>query len=242
MDKIKLLRGDDLVIKNSFTVKQLTVNQIIDFTEENGEENYFSLINLFLLRPFDIMDKLDDEGIDYETLTNYDLFIILYKTGKYNEHLKILIGQYNFKIYQDSDNNEVVLYDKDTDTYIDKVIYNSIREYLCLIHHIKLNPVLKAGHDEIKKFRINKKRKEHKKNEDSKFQSQLFDLVSSIIVGSNGSVTFFNIWNMPIYSAYTTLIKVLKLQNYSNTMFGIYTGNISSNDVSMNTLDWTTNI
>lgn len=243
MNEVRLLRGDDLVINDKITIKHLTVNQIVDFANlENGEERYFALINLFLLRPYDLMDKLDDIGVDYETMTEYELFISLFRTGQYDNDIKLLIGDYNFKATSRTDTNEVFLYDKDKLVMINEDVYLSIKKYLSKMHYINLPTLPKAGNKAIKKYRIDKKRKERKNQENKEFHSQLFDLVSSIMVGTDGSVTFFNVWDMPIYSAYTALIKTLKLQNYMNTMFGIYTGNISSKDVSKDTLNWTVGI
>lgn len=242
MNETKLLRGDNVIINDKITIKHLTVNQILDFANsENGEERYFSLINLFILRPYDLMDKLDDIGTDYETITEYELFISLFRTGQYSEDLKFLIGDYNFKATLKTDTNEVVLYDKDNLAIIDEKTYLEIKKYLSKMHYINIPILPKAGNKAIKKFRIDKKRKERKKQENKGFQSQLFNLTSSITVGTNGSVTFFNVWDMPIFSAYTALMKTLKLQNYMNTMTGIYTGNISFKDVSKDTLDWTVN-
>lgn len=241
MDEIKLLRGDDLRINDKLVFKHLTINQVIDFTDENGEENYFSLINLFIVRPYEMMDILYDSGIDYEEMTEYELFISLFRSGKYDEFLKLLIGDLNFTVCAKTDTNEIVLYDSINDVMIDEKTYYQIREFIIKIHHIHLKEIYKAGNETIKKFRINQKRKERKKHQNEKFQSQLLNLVTAITVGTNGSVTFFNVWDMPIYPAFTALNTTLKLQNYSNTMFGVYTGNISLKDVPKDTLDWTSN-
>lgn len=242
MDEIKLLRGDDFVINDKLKIRHLTVNEIIDFAPENGEERYFSLVNLFIVRPYDLMDKLDEIGLDYEEVSEYELFIKLFCTGMYDEDLKLLIGDYNFMPYINKETNTIILYDAENDVRIDEEIYYQIRDCFLKMHHINLKPVRKAGNMAIKKYRIKQKRKEREKQKNEKYKSQLLELVSAIMVGTNGSVTFFNVWDMPIYSAYTALYLTLKLQNYSNTMIGVYTGNISFKDVPKEVLDWTNSI
>lgn len=241
MEDIKLLRGDDLVINDALVFKHLTINNVVDFTEINGEENYFSIINLFIVRPYEMMDILYDSGIDYEEMTEYELFISLFRTGTYNEFLQLLIGNLEFKVCADTEKNEIVLYDSLNDVIIDEKIYYQIKEFIMKIHHIHLKETYKAGNETIKKFRIKQKRAERKKHQNDKFKSQLLDLVTAIMVGTNGAVTYFNVWDMPIYPAFTALNTTLKLQNFSNTMLGVYTGNISLRDVPKETLDWTSN-
>lgn len=241
MEEIKLLRGDDLKINEKLTLRHLTINEIIDFTEEHGEENYFSLVNLFIMRPYDLMDKLDDVGIDYESISEYDLFIMLYKTGEYDENLKLLSGC-DFKVAIDNVAEKLVLYDEEKRVVIDEEAYIKIKQYMLKIHHINLKPQYKAGNETIKKFRIAQKRRQRKAQKNEPYKSQLFDLVSSIVIGSNGAITFSDVWDLPIYTAFTALMKTLKIQNYSHTMLGVYTGNISLKDVPKDTLDWTSSL
>ena len=47
------------------------VYEVIDF----GEDNYYRVLNLFVRKPYDIAVELDDNGIDYQSITDWDLFV-----------------------------------------------------------------------------------------------------------------------------------------------------------------------
>lgn len=246
MNKTRLFRGDGLKIKNDvceYEVKHLTVNQIIDFGGEdldNGEDLYFDLVNLFIIRAFDIMDILDDMGRDYETTSDFEVFLMLFGNGGYDKAFELMFGDTFHLFICEEDFNESVLVSIEKNIHIDKEAYEKIKEFFLAIHCITLAPVYKAGNNAIKKYRINKKRKERKKQqEEPKETSQLYEIVSSILVGGSGSISYYDIWDMPIYTANALLTKTLKFQNYQNTMTGVYSGSVSMKDVSKDVLNWT---
>ena len=93
IEEIKLLRGDSYKINDKLTIKHPTIKEIVEY----GEENYFRLINLFCLKPYDLIVQLYDAGVDYADMTNYDLFLLLYIIDFYKEDIKWLIGDYEFE-------------------------------------------------------------------------------------------------------------------------------------------------
>ena len=56
-----------------FKVKNPKVEDIIKY----GEENYISTINIFTLKPSDMMVQLYDDGIDYQKIDKYTLFCMM---------------------------------------------------------------------------------------------------------------------------------------------------------------------
>lgn len=54
-----------------------TVGEILD-----DEDNYYSMVSMLTAMPIDMMVQLDDIGIDFSTINEYDLFLILFNTLK----------------------------------------------------------------------------------------------------------------------------------------------------------------
>jgi len=85
-----LFSGHDLALGNGVFVKHPTIESILDYShDEHGLENYCSSINALICDPYDYMVMLDDMGIDYEEVDNFDVFCYLWN-----------------KCYQDYDNNK----------------------------------------------------------------------------------------------------------------------------------------
>ena len=78
VQKPNLLRISDYEINDKISVHVPTVNEIFDF----GDQKYYSIVQTLIATPFDLMVELDDIGIDYESITNYQLFLLMMRLKK----------------------------------------------------------------------------------------------------------------------------------------------------------------
>ena len=69
-DDLSIYRGKDIIITDHIKIRQPTIGEI----EEYGEKEYFSLISIFIATPFDMIAQLDQQGIDFTQITDFDLF------------------------------------------------------------------------------------------------------------------------------------------------------------------------
>ena len=83
----KLYRGDDFEI-GKIKIKQPTINDIIDF----DEKKYWDLVHTFVSTPFDMVAQLDMIGIDFTTISNFELFLLLVRNYSVDD-TKILFGE-----------------------------------------------------------------------------------------------------------------------------------------------------
>ena len=101
-----LLKIRDYPITNKISVHIPTVDEIFDF----GDQKYYNMVQSLTSTPFDLMVELDDIGIDYETLTDYQMFILMIQSIAFNEQdTSILFGDLdlcNFKEAEDTTNGE----------------------------------------------------------------------------------------------------------------------------------------
>lgn len=75
MTDLQIYRGDSLTLNQFITVRQPTLGDIADF----GEEKYFSVIHALCGTPTDYMVALDDLGLNYEEITDFQMFVMLSK-------------------------------------------------------------------------------------------------------------------------------------------------------------------
>ena len=73
VDDLKLYIGDDFVINDQIRVLQPTIRQIAEF----GERDFFSVVHTVTAIPSDMKASLDDIGLDWTEVDDFDLFVML---------------------------------------------------------------------------------------------------------------------------------------------------------------------
>lgn len=236
MDYLNLLRGEDLVINDKLKVKHPTLEDIKNY----GENLYFGFVSLFCTKPYDLMVELDDSGFDYVDLTNYDVFLMLYQTGDYKECMKIFLGDYDFKLYQDK-NQQFFLYDEDKDVGIDNIVYEQISKFIKQMNIISDKTEFNPANKGARKFLIKnerRKRKRQKNKNNTENTSHLTNQISALVWGNTSGYNYNNIWNLYAYQFFDGLRRLQKIKDYNNIMNGVYTGNIDSKNLNQEEIHW----
>jgi len=126
VDKLKLLRGDDIRIDDTITIHQPSLDEITEFGELNFFNTFYSLCSI----PSDMKSVLWDAGIDFMQLTDWSLFIMLTRNiGK--DQTSIVFGDVDFsemEIMKIHDTDKVVLV-KD-DLIITEELYENFIPYV----------------------------------------------------------------------------------------------------------------
>ena len=128
MDELQLFRGKDYEINDRIKIHHPTLNDIVDY----GEQNYYGLVSRLTSIPSDYKGQLDELGFDYEEVAEFDLFILICK-GLNVEESKILFGDLNFanlNLFKITNTDEPVLYNEEQDFTIDRAIYEVIMEFI----------------------------------------------------------------------------------------------------------------
>ena len=78
------LLNKELIIVDDLIVKIPTCEEIRgtswDFGKDTDEIDYFSIVRIFTTNPSSMMVELDDIKIDYETLKDFELFLLLFRS------------------------------------------------------------------------------------------------------------------------------------------------------------------
>ena len=88
-NKKSLLKLSSVDIIPNLSIRIPTVGEILD-----DESSYYGIVSSLTATPFQYMVQLDDIGIDYTKITDYELFMMLFPTFA-KTNLSLLFGDLN---------------------------------------------------------------------------------------------------------------------------------------------------
>lgn len=236
MSTINLLYKHSYDINDNISVMIPTVGQIID-----NEDDYYGLVSAFTAMPIDFICQLDDAGIDFDSITEYDLFLLLFFSVA-SKDTSLLFGDLDltkFKLAENEQNGMMVLYDEENDIVIDKGIHDQIASVLRRIHHLEKNNKRPANED-AKKFLIERTRQKMRRKSQKK-ESQLEPLITAMVNTEQFKYNYEGASNLTIYQFNESVRQIVKKTNYNNRMIGVYTGNIDVKSLGQDDFNWLNN-
>lgn len=234
MPTLNFLYRQKYTINDYISVVIPTVGEIID-----NEDSYYNLIHILTGSPYDFMVQLDDANIDFTSINEYELFLLLFEQFK-KQDTHLIFGDLDlsrFVFDENPQNGQTILVDKSTGAKIDKAIHNQIANSLRKIHHLEKNRK-KPANEEAKKYlleRARKKMKRHKKQADS---SELESLIIAMVNTEQFKYDFEGTRELSIYQFNESVRQIIKKVDYDNRMYGIYTGTINPKELSPDDLNW----
>jgi hypothetical protein len=237
MRKRHLLFSHQVVINDYLHIEIPTVGQVID-----NEDDYYSTLALVTSSPYDMMVQLDDMGIDFTEITEYELFLVMFHTIA-EQDTSMLFGDLDLSKFKPviDQSGDVLLRDSDTGYVIDIALYNDICTILRQIHGLERH-IGKPVNEATKKYIIDRARKKMKRRlaKGGREDSQLESLIVAYVNAEQTSFTFDEVRDMTIYQFNESLKQVIKKVDYNNRMHGIYSGTVSAKDMSRDDLNWLT--
>ena len=203
------------------------------------EDEYYNLITLLTAMPIDLMVQLDDIGIDFTQINEWDLFLLSFE-GIKNSDTHLVFGDLDlgkFELAMNESNGQVVLVDSETGVTIDRAILNHIASILRKVHHLEKNR-RRPGNDEAKKYMLERARAKVKRNRNRKTESKLESLIVALVNTEQFKYDFEGIKELSIYQFNESVKQVIKKVDYDNRMYGVYTGAINPKELSNEDLNW----
>lgn len=222
-----LLKLSSIEILPNLIIRIPTVGEILE-----DEQHYYSLISSLTATPFQYMVQLDDIGIDFTKITDYELFLMLFPSFALTD-MNILFGDINFSdisVCKSNKNDQLVLYSPKNDIVIDKLIYEKIVESIRKIHNLKKEN-RKPGNDEAKEFRIKLERKKQKRNASKPYEPYLERLVVALVNRPEFKYNFEQVDNLTIYQFNQSFEQINASINFDNTMIGVYAGTVDTSKI-----------
>lgn len=242
IDELRLSKGNDYILPNGIAIKSPTLGEIADY----GENNYLSLISMFTATTIDRCAQLDDMGIDYTQITNFQMFILFSPllTNRVSEgkvDCSILLGDIDFSsfkgVYEGDDiklvNSDGVIFDEEC--------YNLMAEYIRKMHGIASPQYTKVTDGFAKKQMIIDARN------DAKYQEKLRALkgvhsvyqpyVSALVNHPYFKYNWETVWDIKISNFFDSLRRIQIIENANHLYGGLYSGCVEYSKIKKD-LDW----
>jgi len=235
IDELQLYFGEPFRINDKIAIYTPTIGDIIEF----GERKYYGMIHTLTCIPSDMKSQLFDMGIDYEEISDFELFMMLTRSLT-PESTRLVLGDIDlskFGLYTNSENNEVVLYDQETDTVIDKLIYMKIVEYLRKVHNIKPK-VEKAKNKTTKKILIKLDRDRLLKSQKEPYKSQLKPLISAMMRYPGFKYKSNELKQCGLYEFMDTVLGAQVYISSTSLLQGSYSGMIDTSKINKKEFNW----
>ncbi len=142
----------------------------------------------------------------------------------------------DFEEYQSDKNDETILYDKEHDITIDRLVYSRIVDAVRKIHGFKRNNEV-PGNESTKMIFIDDAREEAVIAAQKPYKSVLQPLISALAV-KTGQLGNDSIWNTKIYMFFDSIKRINKIQDATLLLQGAYSGFASLKGVDKTRLDW----
>lgn len=236
MSTLNLLYKKQYEINDSIKIVIPSVGEIID-----NEDNYYSIITILTAMPIDLQVPLDDAGIDYTEINEYDLFLLM-SAGLKAQDTSLVFGDLDltkFEISVNQQNGKIVLYDAENDIVIDRATHARIAGVLRKIHHLEKNR-RKPANKEAKEYMLERAREKMRRNRNRKQESQLEPLIIAMVNAEQYKYDFEGTRELSIYQFNESVRQIIKKVDYDNRMYGIYAGTINAKELSQDDLNWLT--
>ena len=237
-----LMRTNQYRIDDTISIYVPTIGEIYDY----GEDEYYNIVQLLTSVPYDLMVQFDDVGVDYETVTEVQLFFtMLEKLCISKVDLSIIFKDfdiYNYRIAENVNDKEIVMLNpKNMDYKITKekqvLISNAIRK----IHFWKKTES-KAGNDEAKEYLIERNRKKQRIAARKGHRSFLDESIIKLVNTEEFKYNYEECMDLSIYKFNASLQQIPKKKNWEQTMNGAYFGTVDLIKLDIEKIHWMSSI
>ena len=230
-----LLKMSSVEITPKLSVRIPTVGEILE-----DEKSYYTLINSLTATPFQYMVQLDDMGIDFTTINDYQLFLLIFPSFAKTD-MSILFGNIDFsdiEVKTNTQNDSAILHSEKNDIIIDELVYSEIVKAIRKINGLQREN-RKPGNDEAKEFRINLERKKQKRNARKPYDPYLEKMVVALVNRPEFKYNYEQVEDLSIYQFNKSFEQIKTSINFDNTMIGVYAGTVDVNKLKdKSSLSW----
>lgn len=229
-----LLYQKQYPVNDSISIVIPKVGQILD-----NEDDYYGLVSILTAMPIDLMVQLDDAGIDFTSINEYELFLLMF-AGIKSHNTNLIFGDLDlckFKMAVNEENGSAILLDEEQGIRIDRVIHSQIAGVLRKIHHLEKN-LRNPANVEAKDFMLRRARDKMKRKHNRKEYSQLESLIIAMVNTEQYKYNFEETRELSIYQFNESVRQIIKKVDYDNRMYGVYAGTVNTKDLSRDDLNW----
>lgn len=234
MPTLNLLYKDKYCINDSIAIRIPTVREVLE-----AEDTYYSLVYTLTSMPIDRMVQLDDLGIDFTQINDYELFLLFFSAFR-DQDVSLIFGDLDltkFNLAASEDGESIVLLDSEHDIVIDRRIQSQIASTLRKIHHLEKNR-RKPANKEAKEFMLQVEREKLQRQSKRPSFSYLESLIIALVNTEQFCYRYDNVLDLTIYQFNESVRQIIHKVDYDNKMRGVYAGTVSAKDLSQDDLNW----
>ena len=233
-----LLNATSVEIVPNLFLRIPTVGEILE-----DEDKYYGIVSSLTASPFQYMVQLDDMGIDYTQITDYQLFMMLFPMYAQSD-LSLIFGDLDtsdFNVYINQDDDSQVIYSPSNNIVIDELVYNDLSDMMRkinLFEKVKSKP----GNDSARKYLLEKERKKQKRNAKKPRFPYLEKMVIALVNTSEFPYNYETCMDLSIYKFNQSLQQIQRKIAFDNTMVGVYAGTVDTSKMTdKDALSWIPN-
>lgn len=232
----------NLLFKREYAINQFikiyipTVKEVLEH-----EDEYYDMVSILTAMPIDMMVQLDDIGIDFTSINEYELFLLLFEALR-KKNTRLVFGDLDLNSFHtaiNEQNGTIALINEETGAKIDRAIHGQIASVLRKIHHIEKNN-RKPANGEAKEYMIKRARDKMHRHKNRTTDSQLEGIIVALVNTEQFHYGFEGTQELSIYQFNESVRQIIKKIDYDNKMHGIYAGTVSAKDLSQDDLNWLT--
>ena len=234
-NKKSLLNATSVDIVPNLSIRIPTVGEILE-----DEDKYYEIVSSLTASPFQYMVQLDDMGIDYTQITDYQLFMMLFPMYAQSD-LSLIFGDLDtsdFNVYINQDDDSQVIYSPNNNIIIDELVYNDLAETIRkinLFEKVKSKP----GNESARKYLLEKERKKQKRNAKKPKEPYLEKLVIALVNTSEFPYNYETCMDLSIYKFNQSFKQIQQKITFDNTMIGVYAGTVDTSKMTnKDALSW----
>lgn len=232
----QLLYKSEIPINNHISVRIPTLREIV-----NKQDDYYTLVNILTAMPIDMMVELDDLGIDFTEIDDYDLFLMFFKSLENLDMSLVLTGVdvSKFELAYNEDINMYVMVDRENDIVIDRIIHHDIAACIRKINQMKKDK-RKPGNEEAKKYLIERARIKANRRKRKPQESQLEQLIIAMVNTEQFKYNLDSVLDLTIFQFNECVRQIVKKTDYDNRMIGVFAGTVDASKLKSEELNWLT--
>lgn len=241
IDELSLYMSEDIKIANGIILRCPKIKDIAEY----GESEYFSMVQTLCATPSSMMVALDDMGLNYMKISDFELFMMLIQSLK-PEVTRLLLGDLDlskFKPYEIKDSKEVILVYEGTESDENPIVISSIIYEVLTTYIRKMNGLQKqdkkAGNEYTRKKLIYLARQDAEIAKNKPYESFLRPIISAVKCRQGYSIDYIR--QMGIFELMDDLSRLNIIVQADAALGGMYSGFVDTKKMDKTVLNWTRN-
>lgn len=234
MPTLNLLYKQRVSVTEHISIIVPQVSEILDC-----EDDYYSLVSALTAMPIDYMVQLDDIGIDFTEIDEYELFLLQFSAIQQKD-TRLIFGDLDLSRFTPAvseENGKHFLIDQSSGAIIDYAIHDKIAQWLRMLHHIDKN-IRKPANAAAKKYMIERARLRQKRRGRRIEKSYLESLIIAMVNAEQYKYDYAGTLDLTIYQFNESVRQIIHKVDYDNRMHGIYAGTVDVKSLSQDDLNW----